>query len=211
MRRAVVTVCVLASLFMPAAAHANGDPASDVLLMQDAYLPYSPKVPDGVGKGLTDTLERASKKGYPLKVAIIASQNDLGAVPQFYGNAQPYADHLESEIAFDKPKPLLIVMPTGFGAAAVSPKAKEALADIDRPDADSGDQLGRAAIDAARAMAAAEGKAVAAPKLPPAEESGGSTSPLVYLVPVLLLALGGGLAAVRARQLGDREEEAAPS
>jgi hypothetical protein len=210
MRRVLVIAAMLASLAAPVPAHANGDPASDVLLMQDAFFPYSPEVPQPVQKGLNDTLEAMRKKGFPLKVAIIASKNDLGAIPQFYGAPQPYADHLESEIAFDEPKPLLIVMPTGFGVAEAGPRAQEALEDVDAPDADSGDSLGRAAIAGARALAEAQGKPVPQPKLPPPEDSGGGTSPVVFLVPVLLLALGGGLAAVRARQLDKKEEAAAP-
>src|SRR5215211_5115385 len=119
MRRVLVTAALLASLGTAPAAHANGDPASDVLLTQDAFYPYDPAVPRPVQGGLDDTLERARKQGFPLKVAIIASQNDLGSVPQFFGDPQPYADFLETEIAVEKPKPLLVVMPTGFGVAAI--------------------------------------------------------------------------------------------
>jgi len=41
-RAALVALAVLALL--PAAAAADGDPASDVLLAQDVYYPYAPKV-----------------------------------------------------------------------------------------------------------------------------------------------------------------------
>jgi hypothetical protein len=205
MRRVLVTAVLLASLAAPAAACANGNPASDVLLTQDAFYPYRPEVPKPVQSGLDDTLERARKAGFPLKVAIIASQNDLGAIPQFYGSPQPYADHLETEIAFDKPKPLLVVMPTGFGVAAVSGDPQKALEDVDTPDGDSGDSLGRTAIEATRALAKAQGKPLPAPDLPPPVDEGG-TSPIVYFIPIILLALGGGLAALRARQQSKDEE-----
>ena len=209
MGRALATAMLLAALASPAAAEANGDPASDVLLMQDAFFPYAPKVPQGVQDGLTQTLERSREAGFPLKVAVIASKNDLGAIPQFFGAPQPYAEHLESEIGLGKPKPLLVVMPTGFGVAEAGPDARKALEDLDLPDGDSGDSLGRSAIDATRALAEAQGKPLPAPKLPPPVDEGGGTSPIVYLVPVILLALGGGLAALRARQLDKREETAA--
>jgi len=205
MRRVLVTAALLASLGTAPAVHANGDPASDVLLTQDAFYPYEPEVPQPVQDGLDDTLDRARKEGFPLKVAIIASQNDLGAIPQFYGKPQPYADHLQTEIAFDKPKPLLVVMPTGFGVAAIPGKPLEALEEIDTPDGDSGDSLGRTAIEATRALAEAQGKSLPEPKLPPPEDEGG-TSPIVYFVPILLLALGGGLAALRARTKDDEGE-----
>jgi hypothetical protein len=205
MRRVLVTAVLLASLAAPSAAYANGNPAADVLLTQDAFFPYRPEVPDPVQAGLNDTLERARKAGFPLKVAIIASQDDLGAIPQFFGSPQPYADHLESEIAFDKPKPLLVVMPTGFGVAAIAGEPQDVLEDVDTPDADSGDSLGRTAIEATRALAKAQGKPLPAPDLPPPEDTGG-TSPIVYFLPIILLAVGGGLAALRARQT--REEVA---
>jgi hypothetical protein len=205
MRRLLTTVAVLASLAAAPAARANGDPAADVLLTQDAFFPYRPEVPKPVQAGLLDTLELARKEGFPLKVAIVASQDDLGAIPQFFGSPQPYADHLQTEIAFDKPRPLLVVMPTGFGVAAVSGKPLEVLEDVDTPDEESGDSLGRTAIEATRALAEAQGKPLPAPDLPPAEDEGG-TSPIVYFVPIILLALGGALAALRARQAKDEDE-----
>src|SRR3954464_8290388 len=110
MRRALATAVLLAALALPAAALADGDPASDVLLLQDSYLPYSPEVPKPVTDALNRTLKQVRAKGYPLKVAVIASKQDLGAVPQFFGRPQPYATFLESEIKFNKAKPLLVVM-----------------------------------------------------------------------------------------------------
>src|SRR3954453_886554 len=109
MRRVLVIGLLLAGFVLPAAARADGDPASDVLLLQDAYLPYSPEVPKPVADALTRTLKQLRAKGYPLKVAVIATKQDLGAVPQFFGRPQPYAEFLESEIKFNKAKPLLVV------------------------------------------------------------------------------------------------------
>jgi hypothetical protein len=208
MRRpvALAVACALAALsLLPAAARADGDPASDVLLFQDTYLPYKPKVPKNVADGLTETLKKMRAKGYPLKVAVIATQNDLGSIPTFFGKPQDYADHLQREIAFNKPEPLLIVMPQGYGIASAGDNAPDAIAELDPPGSESADALGRAAIDAALALAEADGKPVPAPKLPAAEDEGGGTSPaIVFGVPVLLLAIGGALAALRTR----RREEA---
>jgi hypothetical protein len=201
MRRAVAIALLLASLAVPAAARADGDPASDVLLLQSAYLPYSPQVPKPIEAALTGVLKQSSAKGYPLKVAVIATRNDLGSVPQFFARPQPYADFLESEIAFNKPKPLLVVMPSGFGTAKAGPGAAAALRGLQPPGAASGDALGRAAVEGTLRLAKARGITLAKPKLPAAGGGGGGgTSPVIYLVPVLLLALGGGLAAIRARQ-----------
>ena len=200
MRRALVTACVLVSLALPAAAHANGDPASDVLLLQDSYLPYAPKVPKQTADALNATLKKGRAAGFPLKVAIIASKNDLGAVPTYFGRPQPYADFLGREIAFNQPKLLLTVMPSGYGSSNVPAKAKAALADVDKPKSGSGDDLGRAAIDATLAMAKAAGHPLPRPQLKEGDSGGGTSPAIIFGVPVVLLALGGALAAIRARQ-----------
>jgi hypothetical protein len=204
MRRAIAIALLLAALAMPSAALGDGDPASDVLLLQDSYLPYQPAVPKPIAGALNATLKQLRKKGFPLRVAILASQNDMGSVPQFFGRPQPYAQFLQGEIAFNKPKPLLVVMPDGYGSAALGFDGVAALAGLKPPASGSGDALGRAAIEATVRLAKAAGKPVPMPALPKVTSGkggGGGTSPaIIFGVPVLLLALGGGLAAVRARQ-----------
>jgi hypothetical protein len=186
----------------PAPAMADGDPASDVLLLQDVYLPYAPGVPAPLGKAITNLLKTTRKAGFQLKVAIIAQPQDLGAVPQFYGHPQSYAPFLEREIAFNTKKPLLVVMAAGYGGAALPSGTETALQGLEAPAAGTGDALGRAAVTAILKLAKAAGHPVPAPKLPTATGGGGgSTSPLVVFgVPVALLALGGLLAALRRRQ-----------
>jgi hypothetical protein len=189
---------------IPAApAHADGDPASDVLLLQDVSLPYAPGVPPALGKTITDLVKTTRAKGFPLKVAIIAQPKDLGAVPQFFDKPQSYAPFLQSEIAFNSKKPLLVVMPAGYGAAALPTGTQDALEGLDPPKSASGEDLGRAAVTAIVKLSEAAGHPVPTPKLP--KESGGGggggTSPLlVFGVPVALLAIGGVLAAIRRRQ-----------
>src|SRR6476661_10313549 len=209
MRRALATAGLLAALVMPSAAHADGDPASDVLLLQDVYLPYQPAVPKPVADALTRTVKQLRAKGFPLKVAVVASQTDLGTVPQFLGRPGPYAAFLESEIKFNKAKPLLVVMGAGYGTAAVPPNVAAAAAGAPKPKSGGSDDLGRAGIDAVLKIAAATGHPLPKPRLPAAAGSGGGkgggTSPaIIFGVPVLLLAIGGALAAIRARQSGDR-------
>src|SRR4051812_5149371 len=203
MRRALATAVLLAALAVPPAAQADGDPASDVLLLQDAYTPYQPAIPKPVSDALNATLKQLRKSGYPLKVAIIATTTDLGAVPQFMGKPQPYASFLESEIAFNKPKALLVVMQNGYGTAAIKPNIAGALTKVPKPKSNSADDLGRAAIDGVVAIGQAAGHPVPKPALPASSSSGGGggMSPaIIFGVPVLLLALGGLLAALRTRQ-----------
>jgi hypothetical protein len=204
MRRALAAAVLLAALAVPAAAQADGDPSSDVLLLQDVYLPYSPQVPKPVADALNRTVKQLHAKGYALKVAVVATKTDLGTVPQFLGRPGPYATFLESEIKFNKAKPLLVVMKGGFGTAEIAPKVAAGLDGVAKAKSSSGDALGRAAIDGVLGIAAAAGHPLPKPKLPPpaAEKGGGGgTSPaIIFGVPVLLLAIGGALAALRARQ-----------
>jgi hypothetical protein len=197
-----VLVVAAALAVTPATAWADGDPASDVLLLQDVYLPYAPGVPTPLGKAITNLLKTTRKAGFPLKVAIIADARDLGAVPQFFGKPQSYAPFLESEIAFNTKKPLLTVMSTGYGGAALPPGVQAVFKDLAPPKSASGEDLGRGAVAAILKLSEAAGHPVPAPKLPKATSGGGgNTSPIiVFGVPVALLALGGGLMALRRRQ-----------
>src|SRR3954453_6804733 len=119
MPRVLATFVLLAALAIPPTALADGDPASAALLLQDVYTPYQPTVPKPVADALTSTVKQLRAKGYPLKVAVIATKTDLGSVPQFLGRPGPYAQFLESEIKFNKSKPLLVVMEAGYGTAAM--------------------------------------------------------------------------------------------
>jgi hypothetical protein len=197
-----VLAVVAALAIAPPAAEADCDPASDVLLLQDVYLPYAPGVPGPLGKTITNLLKTTRKAGFPLKVAIIADSRDLGAVPQFFGKPQQYAPFLQSEIAFNKKRPLLVVMTAGYGAAALPKGAETGLQGLDPPKSATGTDLGHAAIQAIVKLSAAAGHPVPSPKLPSSDGgAGGGTSPLIIFgVPVALLALGGVLAALRRRQ-----------
>jgi hypothetical protein len=199
------SLCLLSLLFalalVPAQAQADGDPASDVLLLQDAYLPYAPGVPPELSRTITNLLKATRKAGFPLKLAIIAQPKDLGAVPQYFDKPQSYAPFLQSEIAFNTKKPLLIVMPAGYGVAAMPAGSEDALEGLDPPKSARGEDLGRSAVTAIVKLSEAVGHPVPTPKLPKESGGGGGTSPLLtFGVPVALLALAGVLAAIRRRQ-----------
>jgi LPXTG-motif cell wall-anchored protein len=200
-------VLVALALVLPASAQADGDPASDVLLLQDVYLPYAPGVPKPLGDTITRLLKTTRKAGFTLKVAIIAKPQDLGAVPQYFAKPQSYAPFLESEIAFNTKKPLLVVMPQGYGVAGMPAGAEKGIEGLAQPKSADGQDLARAAITAIVRTSKAAGHPVATPKLPKGGGGGSGTSPAIVLgVPVALLALGGLLMAIRRRQ----EQSAAP-
>ena len=82
------------------AALADADPPSDVLLLQSVYYPYQPPVSDKLRRTLDKVVLAARNAGYPVKVAMVASAVDLGAIPQLFGRPAEYAPFLGREIAF---------------------------------------------------------------------------------------------------------------
>jgi len=186
MRRFAVLLAVVV-LVLPATARANGDPASDVLLTEQVFYPFEAPISDSAKKELSETVAEANKRGYPIRVALIAFTGDLGTAVSLWKKPQPYARFLGSEIAFVYPKRLLVVMPSGFGVyngkASVA-KEERALRTV-RPGK-TPTPLAESAAEAVRAMAAADGVTV-----PKASSGGGSqTRDRLILGGALLVAVG---------------------
>jgi hypothetical protein len=191
----------------PATASADGDPASDVLLIQDVFYPYQPKVSPSLEKGLEDGLRALGHAdGVHLKVAIIANASELGLLPEYFGRAQAYAQFLDREISFNQPQALLTVMPSGYGV--VPADAAGALAGL-RVDAGHGsDGLTRSAVFAVVALARHYGHPIATPSLTATAKGKSAPGVLVFGVPVALLALAGlFLLARRGRPRSDEDRE----
>ena len=197
LRRALLLVAALA-LAVPSGALADADPASDVLLLQNTFVPGSPLPSGELSEQLRGVADRAHKAGFALKVAVIGSQADLGAIPGMFGKPQRYARFLGTELTAGKlTVPLLVVMPAGYGTFQVPSATAAALRAVPTPPRDS-DGLVRAAIDAVVKLSAAEGH----PVKPPPVKGGGGGGPtaLVFVVPVILLALAGLAVSRRARR-----------
>jgi len=103
----------LCSLLFTAGAGADGDPASDYLLQQDVFLPYP--APSAAAAQQLRSAVHSLPTGSRVKVAVIASKQDLGSVPQLFGQPVKYAKFLALEIAFVYKGPLLVAMPVGLG------------------------------------------------------------------------------------------------
>jgi hypothetical protein len=186
MRWARVAVAVLAAVgalaavgfglgaaVVPGSARGDGDPASDVLLGQDVFLPYSPVSP-AVQQRLYAVTAAARRSGYPLKVALISATTDLGVVPSLFGKPSSYAQFLSAELAGVVPGPVLVVMPRGFGLAVQGrPRATTALAGL--PIGAGPDGLGTAAVTATERLAAAAGHTLPAGAAGSAAGAGAST------------------------------------
>jgi hypothetical protein len=148
--------------FVPAPAVGDGDPASDVLLGQNVFYPYTPEVAPGLQKTLDAEAAAASRAHFPIKVALIASRFDLGAVPSLFGRPQQYAAFLDQEISFLNMKQLLlVVMPDGYGTQGLSSAAAAVVGSLKKPLSGRSDDLARAAIVAVPKIAAAAGHPIA--------------------------------------------------
>jgi hypothetical protein len=108
-----VSLAALAAVTTPGA-RADGDPASDVLYFQDVFLPYVKPAAD-LAKQLNAAVASANQAGFRIKVAAIASEQDLGSVPSLFNHQDVYARFLGAELKTFYTYRLLIVMPAGFG------------------------------------------------------------------------------------------------
>ncbi len=197
--RLAAALAALALILAPPAARADGDPASDYLLIQDTFLPFQFKVSPNVGAALNTTVARAKAAGYPLKVAIISAPTDLGAVPGLFGKPQQYADFLDREISFNTKALLLVVMPQGFGVSGTGPAS--VLAGRTIPPGTGSDRLARAAIPAVGALAAHAGHPISVAAVGAAAgSSGGTPALLTFGAPLaLVLLVAGGAALFKSR------------
>lgn len=208
MLRRLALAAVALALIAPPAALADGDPASDVLPSQDAFYPYSPQAARPLVLALNGLLAQVRKSGYPMKVAMVASQADLGSYPTLFNEPQRYADLLASELPVNPhggvkdELHLLVVMPGGFGGKNLGDRVDEALAPV-QIDAQAGaDGLVRAALRSVARIATVNGHATAVP----AEAlsgggggGGGSDTVLLIVVGAVMVGLAAALVAVRCR------------
>ena len=192
---------------------ADADPASDYLITQDAFFPYSSPVSKPLADQLSGLLKSAKKDDLPIKVALIAAPTDLGGVTNAFGRPQAYARFLGQEISFNKTQPLLVLMPAGYGVSGLPAKASDAVKGLPAPG-DTGDSLVRQAVVAVPKIATATGHHVTVPKLAAGSSServssqrsgsrhggGGASSVVPFLVPILLLGAAAGGAAILGRR-----------
>ncbi len=96
-------------------ARADGDPGSDVLVYQDLFAGSDAGLSVAQQLQLGGLLKTAARAGFPVRVAIIASPSDLGAVTELWRNPRDYARFLGLELSLAYKQRLLVVMPNGFG------------------------------------------------------------------------------------------------
>ena len=204
LRRQITAVALVAATFglgAAAIARADADPASDVLPVQNVFVPYQPRISSSMQATLRGVTSAAAKAGFPIKIAIIATAQDLGGVPDFFNKPGPYARFLGSEISFTKPQPLLVVMPSGLGTSKVPPKAAAAISGM--TVGSGADGMAQTAVKAVEKMAAATGHKLGSFK--GSGGGGGSSTALIFVGPLILLVLV--LVIVSYRRMGAEESE----
>ena len=190
-------VCV--ALLVPGAARADGDPASDYLITQNVFVPFGGQISTGDASRISALVDDAEKKGFPIKVAVIAGTNDLGSVTALWRKPQQYAEFLGQELFFVDKGPLLIVMPNGYGISERGkpvPADRKVLDTLPLPK-----DLAAATTTAVRRVAAAHGVEVEAPS------SGGSNANrdrAIIAGAAVLAALAAGLVALLRRRRRSR-------
>src|SRR5437763_2609656 len=184
------------------AARADSDPASDVLPVQNVFVPYQPRVSASMQQTLRGVTGAAAKAGLPIKVAIIATAQDLGGVPDFFNKPQPYARYLGSEISFSKAQPLIVVMPNGIGTYQLPPKAAAAARGV---SVGSGaDGMAAAAVKAVEKVTTAAGHKLGSYK-GKGGGGGSSSTALIFAGPIVVLVIV--LVIFSYRRMGREEDE----
>jgi hypothetical protein len=199
MRRRLLAAVLAAGCIVVPAAHADGDPASDYLLSQDTFLPFDANISKEQAAQLSTVVADAKKKGFTIKVAVIAKPFDLGAVPSLYGKPKTYARFLGQELFFLYKGRLLIVMPSGYGASRGGKALPSAQRVLDRMAApqEGGAALTAAAARAVQRLAAQDGVRV---EIPPVASGTSQTNDRIIIAGIaggLVLLLLCGFAARR--------------
>ncbi len=170
-RRFALLVVAAACLWAPSTGQANGDPASDYLLTQSVFLPFTTKIDQNEVTRLNALLRAADQKRYRIRVALILSRSDLGTAFSLFGKPGKYVQFLGLELSFVYRGRLLVVMPNGYGYAVngvPDPKASALLKKLPAPGRSATMEV-QAAIVAVQRLAAGGGHRLVVPKV------GGST------------------------------------
>ncbi|HEX3956489.1 MAG TPA: SCO family protein [Trebonia sp.] len=178
LRRALLAVvlAIIALGVVTPVARADGDPGSDVLVYQNLFVAADSNISIPQQVELGNLLTAAGKDGFPVRVAIIATPNDLGAITALWKQPASYAHFLGVELSLAYAQRLLVVMPNGFGfnwQGHSTSAAYRVLGPLHVGSGPSG--LVTAAETAVRALGAASGVRIAAPATGSVPSAGAGT------------------------------------
>jgi hypothetical protein len=188
MRNTLLLLALLAGLAAAPAALADGDPASDYLLSQQTFLSPNARISASDSAELNALVTAARQRGYTIRVAVIQSSYDLGAVTSLDKKPRLYAHFLSQELRFVYKQRLLVVMPNGFGIANDGKPSLAEQAVLDRlspAGTIDGAALVAATVSALHALTAHAGVPIAANHSP----HGGTARDLVVIACAAALAL----------------------
>jgi uncharacterized protein (TIGR03382 family) len=152
----MLAAVALATVVVPYAL-ADGDPASDYLISQSTFLPLDRTVDKQLSAKLQAMLDASKLRGFPIRVAVIATPYDLGAVPILYKKPVEYARFLGQELFYWYKHELLVVMPNGFGVydhGTASAADRRLVAALPAPGTTQGNTLVEDAIRGVEMLAA---------------------------------------------------------
>jgi len=190
MKRALLVLCALAACAAAGTARADGDPASDYLLGTQVFIPFDMKLPPAKQQELLSIVRDANKSGYAIRVALIGSAYDLGAVTSLWRKPRPYARFLAAEIEFIYKRRLLILMPNGFGFNwQKHPSTKEYAVLSTIPIGTGAAGMLDSAVTAVQKLATASGVTIVRAKAPASTKSGSHDRLFIVLAAIAGLAL----------------------
>jgi hypothetical protein len=151
-------------------AHAHADPTIHYLETQNLVASVGLPATQSVELQLLGLVQEIDRRGYPIKVSVIANETDTGGESAPLASPQEYAELVVSELElfFEVEAPVLIVTPNGFGVAGKHVRAgrlqpfpdgdgRSLLRGVAVPPLDA-DALARTAMLAVRQVAAAAGR-----------------------------------------------------
>jgi hypothetical protein len=191
LRRWAVLVAVACLLAAPAA-HADGDPASDYLLSTSAFVPPDANVTSGDAAHLRAVLAAAKARGFEIRVALIATQYDMGSVGTLFRRPRLYTRFLGQELFFVYKGRLIVVMPNGYGVSRggkLLPAAQRLADRLPAPGTD-GHALAAGATAAVRQLAAAAGIHVPLPSAAGSKSHNGDAFVIGIIGLLVLVAAG---------------------
>lgn len=115
MKARVAALVAVFACALSGVAWADGDPASDVLAKDRVFWPYDVKVPAESRAKLNDTVTAVTRNGFPVRVAMVQNEFDLGSVGVLFGHPQDYSKFLAQGLANFNRDWVIVVMPNGYG------------------------------------------------------------------------------------------------
>jgi len=182
---------------------AHDDPPGHYLETDLLYPAFANRPTPELELQLGAMLQASAAKGYPIKVALVGSEDDL-TDPEMLGEPQRYAELIAAQLTESRvlKAPILVVSPFGLGLSGAwirdgqlavidSAEARALVGAIRLPDGAGGDDLARTAMTEVRELASSAGKPLPATiPVPPAfvppprpASAGGAAGDLGILFP----------------------------